>query len=390
MSQFFISCSLGTEADLVSELKSFWFEMMDLDGQPTRCVLQEHQILTGGVELEIPEHLGFQINLFSKLAHRVLLRVHKFEARYFDQLEKEFKKFELEKWLEPQKLILKIETHKSRINNQKSIEESLTPLLKAKKFLVTTGGAEGDAAKEVQALYIRIDKDRVTLSLDTSGPHLHKRGYGVYRGEAPIREVFAAFIFKQLRKNSLSMQDLSVIDPFAGSGTILFEAQSEMFPLFKRNYAWMHFKNRPKLFKSETWMQNYRWLRPENHVAAYAIDIEPKSITNMEENQKIFNDLFPQVKSQINMICDDSLSVDLGPYKALQNAWVITNPPYGHRLHEGSAVQILERFESEIPLQGMVLVHPDAWYFNFTRLKLVSKLDFKNQGLNLKLSVYSV
>ena len=201
MAKFFVSCAIGFESELVTELKQFWFEMMDLDGQPTRSALSGYEVIDGGVEIETAEHLGFQINLFSKLANRVLLRIHKFESRYFDQFEKEFKKLELDKWLEPQKVILKIEAHKSRINNQKSIEESVTKLLKEKKFLVVHAAdlADDDEKNLTQLVYIRNDKDRVTISLDTSGAHLHKRGYAIFRGEAPLREVFAAYLFKLLK-----------------------------------------------------------------------------------------------------------------------------------------------------------------------------------------------
>lgn len=250
MAQFFVSCAIGFENDLLEELQTFWFEMMDLDGQPTRSTLQNFEIITGGIEIETEEHLGYQINFFSKLANRVLIRIAKFEARYFDQLEKEFKKVDLDKWLDPQGLQLKIEAHKSRINNQKSIEESLTEVLKSKKFKVDT--------EAEQILFIRNDRDRVTISLNTSGEHLHRRGYATFRGEAPLRETFSAYLFRRLLKAAQSTKELTLIDPFVGSGTLLFEAQSQKMPLFKRSYSWLSFKNCPKLFKSETWIHNYK------------------------------------------------------------------------------------------------------------------------------------
>lgn len=387
MAKFFISCAIGFENELIDELKTFWFEMMDLDGQPTRSLLPEVEIYPGGIEADIPEHLGFQVNLFSKIANRILIRIHHFEARYFDQFEKEFKKLELENWIEPQTLILKIETHKSRINNQKSIEESVSGLLKEKKFKVATTAGDDEIGHQI--LYIRNSKDRVTISLDTSGLHLHKRGYAVYRGEAPLREVFAAYLFRQLLKNTSLLQNLSLIDPFVGSGTILFEAQSIHQPQLKRKYAWQSFKKLPKLFKSETWMQNYKWLSPARPVSYFGIDQDAKSISNLEKNQKVFNDIFNQGSIQIKTWVADSLKVDLNPLRSLENAWLITNPPYGHRLQEGRAIEVLERFEVELPLKGLIVLHPESWNLNLKKLRLVSKIDFKNQGLKLKLSVYS-
>ncbi len=391
MAKFFVSCAIGFEEDLVEELKQFWFEMMDLDGQPTRSTLSDYEVLDGGVEIETADHLGFQINLFSKLANRVLLRIYKFESRYFDQFEKEFKKLDLEKWLDPQNLILKIEAHKSRINNQKSIEESLTKLLKDKKFKVVQASEIQSSAEPsvTQLLYIRNDKDRVTVSLDTSGDHLHRRGYAVHRGEAPLREVFAAYLFKQLKKNAKTVKDLTVIDPFVGSGTILFEAQSDRSALLKRPYSWLNFKNRPKLFKSDSWMQNYKWLQPGPVIECIGVDQDEDAIQNLQHNEVLFNQIYPQIHSDIESICADSLSLDLKPMKSATNAWVVTNPPYGQRLRAGSAIDVLERLDRELNLQGMIILHPDTWNMTFPKLKLVSKLDFKNQGLRLKFSVYS-
>jgi putative N6-adenine-specific DNA methylase len=387
MSRFFVSCAVGFENDLLEELNAFWFEMLDLDGQPTRSVLEKYEINTGGIEIEVPDHLGFQINLFSKLANRVLLRIHRFESRYFDQFEKEFKKLDLSQYLDSQKIILKVETHKSRINNQKSIEESLTQLLKEKKMTVIATASEADLNELL--LYVRIDKDRVTVSLDTSMNHLHKRGYAILRGEAPIRETYGAYLFKQVLKWA-SMKELSLIDPFVGSGTLLFEAQSVNVPNLTRNYKWTQFKNLPKLFKSQTWLKNYKWLQMQPLIQCFGIDIDSKSILNIQKNEILFNQLFPQCQSQIQVSVADSMNLELDEFKKMQNLWLITNPPYGHRLETGDAIQILEKFESELSLKGMAILHPEAWNFKFKKLKLVSKLDFKNQGLRLKLSVYSL
>lgn len=385
MAQFFVSCAMGFEKGLLEELQNVWIEMMDLDGQPTRSTLQEFEIINGGIEIEVPEHLGFQINLFSKLANRVLIRIAKFEARYFDQLEREFKKVDLEKWLEPQGLQLKIEAHKSRINNQKSIEEALTQILKDKKFKIDSSAT--------QILFLRNDKDRVTISLDTSGEHLHRRGYATLRGEAPLRETFAAYLIKQLLTAAKTTKNLAVVDPFAGSGTLLFEAQSEKMPLFKRHYSWLQFKNRPKLFKSDAWIHNYKWLQTSSQIKTFGFELDAKSVVNLKKNEVLFNEIFPKAQSQIQIVEGDSLKVDLSDLKEkakVTNMWLVTNPPYGHRLEEGSAVAILQRFERELDLKGLIVLHPESWNFNFQKLKLVSKNDFNNQGLKLKLSVYSL
>ncbi|MBC7742485.1 MAG: hypothetical protein H7061_09820 [Bdellovibrionaceae bacterium] len=383
MAKFFVSCPIGFEAELQLELKSFWFEMFDLDGQPTRASFPECEALGGGLEFEADDHLGYQINLFSKIANRVLIRIGKFNSRYFDQFEKELQRIPLEKWLEPGPIQLKIESHKSRLNNDKSLMEASVHSLAKKKYTIV------DSDGEEPTVYLRLQHDNCVVSLDTSGDHLHRRGYAIYRGEAPLRETLAAMMVRQLMKKTSLNPELTVIDPFVGSGTILFEVASAQQPLIKRNYSWLRFINRPKIFKSETWSKNFRWLQTEVSFKLIGFDLNDKSIANVERNEILFSELFPNVKLDLDVHQADSQSVDLTSYKNEKNLWIVTNPPYGHRLEQGEAVPILERLERELKPAGIIVLHPEAWVFHFDQLKPTSQFDFKNQGLKLKLSVFS-
>lgn len=384
MIEFYVSCPIDYENDLVEEIKSFWFEMIDLDGLPTRQPLPEIEISIGGVQFRAEEHLGYQINFFSKIANRVLVRIAKFDCRYYDQVEKEILKIKLDKWLAPQsKIFVKTDYHKSRLNNEKNILEAAGNSLKKMGFI----SAVSDENEQI--LFLRFEKDRATVSLDTSGEHLHRRGYGVYRGEAPIRENLAAIVVRQLHKFAKTKDMLTIVDPFSGSGTMLFEAASMFEPNFQRDYSWLKFLNTPKLFKSDSWKKNYRWLSNEKCLNFFGIDLDEKSHMNANKNEKLLYETFSNVKSKFNWIHQDSLTVDFKTLQIDGGYWIVTNPPYGHRLSDNGAVAILEHFETDDRLSGLVVIHPESWRFSFKRFKLVSKLDFKNQGLNLKLSVYS-
>lgn len=379
MSRFFVSCPLHFENELAKELRSFWFEMIDLDGLPTRSEFPELEILQGGVELETQDHLGFQINFFSKLANRVLLRIAKFEARYFDQFEKALEKVDLQKYLEKKLLKVKIESHKSRLNNEKNLLEATTKVLAKKQFQIKDDSS--------QTLFIRIEKDRVTLSLDTSGDHLHRRGYATFRGEAPLRETLAAYLVRKLSEQVSIDKSLTIIDPFAGSGTLLFEANSWNRPNLERDYTWLHFKNAPKLFKSETWKRNYRWFSAQSSPQCLAFDLDEKAIANLEKNKIDYQKTFSQETIDLTAETKDSLKIQLDRAKLRSQIWVLTNPPYGIRLADDNAKKILEKLEENI--DGMVVIHPLNWKFNFKNLKPVESEDFSNQGLKLKLSIFS-
>lgn len=382
MIEFYISCPVGFENDLVAEMKSFWFEMIDLDGLPTRMDFPEVETSVGGVEFRTEEHLGYQINFFTKIANRVLVRIAQFDCRYYDQIEKEIPKTKLEQWIpKTRPLFLKTESHKSRLNNEKNILEAATKSFKKMGYNVV------DSDEKAQIVFLRFEKDRAKISLDTSGEHLHRRGYAVYRGEAPIRENLAALVIQQLYR--LTDSKLNLVDPFSGSGTMLFEAASFYEPHFNREYSWLHFLKAPKLFKSDSWKKNYRWLNLEKQIEFCGLDIDEKSISNAKQNKKLFENMYPHLKLKLHLHHEDSLKVDFKKLETGASYWIATNPPYGHRLSDEGAVAILQRFEADPRLQGIAVIHPDSWNFNFKRLKLVSKLDFKNQGLKLKLSLYS-
>ncbi len=385
MPVFFISCPLHFENQLAEEIKSFWFEMMDLDGQPTREPLPEFFIDAGGIEIKCSDHLGYQINFFSKIALRVLIRIHRFTARFYDQFEKEMKSLPLNKWIDDKNIAVKIETAKSRLNHERNLIEAATKALLSSGFKLASGSQH--------KLYIRIVKDNAVVSLDTSGDHLHLRGYAVYRGEAPLRENLAALMIQQMYHHNQNPQNTTIIDPFVGSGTTLFEAASFFTPNFKRKYNWLQFKNKPKIFNSDSWVKNFRWLKPANIPNLVGIDIDENAIENLNKNAVLFTEIFPEISLRIKSICGDSNQLQKTDINAATKpnsaGWIVSNPPYGIRLQQSSAHQIFRHLEDLVNLSGAVILHPEAMTIDFKELKLRSQLDFSNQGLKIKLSVFT-
>lgn len=384
LNQFFVSCPLGFETDLVEEIESFWFKMMDLDGLPTRSSTPEFLLQSGGIDFEAEVHLGYQINFFSRIALRVLQRVAFFDARFFDQFEKNFAKVDLKKFFSLSEISLNVESTKSRLFHEKNLIESLTRVLSLQKFSVVENSN--------QALYVRIHKDRAVISLDTTGEHLHFRGYRKEQGEAPLRENLAHLV---LRKAGLWKQRSEaytvVFDPYCGAGTFLFEAALGQFPHFHRDYSFIHFKNVPALFKSEVWTKNYRWIKPSVDEKMNFIGFDynqqtiEKAIRNKQEFKSLFYDFSVQFKAQ------DSESFSTSDYNELfkgEQVFVVCNPPYGHRSEANQVIPLLQRLE-EIPfVRGVAVLHPEDWKMNFKRLKLVNQTPLSNQGLKTLISVY--
>ena len=382
MAQFYVSCPLNYEENMIHEIKSFWFEMMDLDGLPTREALPEFLVEPGGVSLNCPEHLGYQMNFFCKIAHRILIRIHKFPARFYDQYEKEMKQLPLTTWISKGAVSLKIETAKSRINHERNLIESST------RALATLGYKVSEKAPETQQLYIRIFRDQAIISLDTSGEHLHRRGYAVFKGEAPLRENLAAILSQQIFSNMSNLSKVILVDPFVGSGTTLFETASFQIPNFKRAYSWQKFLNKPKIFGSETWVKNYRWLGPAQEMQMIGIDSDEKAISNLHKNKDLFLQTYPTAQISLKTIISDSRDLKKSEFPDEANYWIISNPPYGIRLVQDAVNEVFINLEKIVRLSGAIILHPESMKIYFNDLRLSSEIDFANQGLNIKMSLF--
>ncbi len=171
---------------------------------------------------------------------------------------------------------------------------------------------------------VHIAGERVTVSLDSSGESLHKRGYRVAQTEAPINEVLAAGIILQ----SGWRGDCPLVDPMCGSGTFLVEAAliaAGIMPgIYRKRFAfeaWPDFD--PELFESI--YNDDSGERTFNH-KIYGGDISPKAVSIAQANIKSagvakYIDLQVKPLSQWNEAPEEDTP-----------GVMITNPPYGERI----------------------------------------------------------
>ncbi len=168
---------------------------------------------------------------------------------------------------------------------------------------------------------VHIAGDRVTISLDSSGESLHKRGYRVAQTEAPINEVLAAGIILKSGWRGES----PLIDPMCGSGTFLIEAAliaANINPgIYRRDFAFEHWED----FDQELFDRLFNDDSNEREVSHRIIggDISPKAIEIARENIKSAG-----VTRYIDLDCRPLSSWDDAP----ENGILVTNPPYGERI----------------------------------------------------------
>lgn len=169
----------------------------------------------GGVTLRGGWPEVWRANLELRGATRVLVRLGSFMAFHLAQLDKRARKFPWADTLLPD-VPVRVEvatSRKSKIYHAGAATERIAKAL-------TESAGMTVAADAPVTLKIRIDDNRVTISVDTSGEPLHKRGHKEAVGKAPMRETLAALFLRQCGFDGSQ----TVYDPMCGSGTFVIEA----------------------------------------------------------------------------------------------------------------------------------------------------------------------
>ncbi len=172
------------------------------------------QAIRGGVTIQGHWPDVWRANLDLRGATRVLARVGTFMAFHLAQLDKRSRKFPWGDILRPD-LPVKVEvtTKASKIYHAGAAIQRIETALKDNHGMTVSPEAE-------IVLKVRIDDNRVTISVDTTGESLHKRGHKLGIGKAPMRETLASLMLRHCGYNGSE----TVVDPMCGSGTFLIEA----------------------------------------------------------------------------------------------------------------------------------------------------------------------
>jgi putative N6-adenine-specific DNA methylase len=177
----------------------------------------------GGVELRGDAATIGRVNLESRLASRLLLRLASFKTLHLNELEKFSAKLDVAPFIRADEpLSVRASCRKSKIYHSGAAEERVRRGL-AKKLGAEPAEAQGNLDEDdvpPQTVLVRFDHDVCTLSLDTSGAHLHKRGYRLESAKAPMRETLAAALLTEAGYRG----DVAFVDPLCGSGTFAIEA----------------------------------------------------------------------------------------------------------------------------------------------------------------------
>jgi len=335
-----------------------------------KCAVAPIEVHKGGLELNADLDWIVKAHTQLKIPTRILMRISKFKVRDFPKLYQKFSAFKWNDYLSHPEPAWEISCSKSRLIHTGRIEETVKKALAEAMRKQPLGKDWEKKQYSPQTFYIRLVDDDLTLSLDLSGDPLYKRGFQKIKGEAPIRENFAAaFAFEILNDVKTPV---TLIDPMCGSGTLLTEALTFFRPLHLRKFS---FEEAPffkgKLIKMESVSHSLPVVK------ALGFDI------NGELLSKVAKELDPSLPLIFQN--QDSLANKL----SLEDSIIICNPPYGERIQiEGKRGSFLKEawkkfMQIDQPLRfGWVLPSDmDDLFSHPPGYKLKTKRHLKNGGM---------
>lgn len=312
MVEIFVSCAIHTEKQVLRELEEVKPFLLDSNGNFYSGPYEILELIPGGIRLNIDLIAALQLNFWLKTANRILIRLTQFRAGSWPEIKKHLQKVDLKSWLKDQPFQLQIDAERCKVSNEKYLRKVCLEVWKS-------------VEEASQKLFLRGQNDHWTLSLDSSGEHLHRRGVRTKIGEAPLRETLAALTLRHLC-NGFSRTQLgatALLDPMAGSGTFLIEARDLHRPVRSRSFSFLEWPRTPALLKSPQFWQNYPGSFTESSVfgSYHSIDVEPRmKALNEEQGLNFHLGKFKEISRQ-------SLGLS-----GSQPLWLVSNPPYGRRL----------------------------------------------------------
>jgi putative N6-adenine-specific DNA methylase len=321
----------------------------------------EYSLHSGGVEVRLPLVVGLQLNHFLRIPTRILLRLGtKKDLLLYQDFQKWLRTLNINRYF-PIKNI-SVSTRSSKLK----IKDKLKNV-----FLNTFQFKTGDEGSDI---YIRFFRDECTVSLDTSGEDLYRRGQEKWVGEAPIRDNMAAALLQLSFQGVETIEEWQVVDPMMGSGTFLLEAA-----------CYSQILQRP--FAYQKWFQEKGAILETSMVlspALWGADIDPKNVELAQKNLTML-----KIKD-LHLQQEDFFKGSV--VKKNRPRLVILNPPYGKRIkidRENFYAQILQKIVDRFDPDRIGLIVPRGK--NFIKpvdYEQVRYLEFSNNSIDVHFHLF--
>ncbi|HHL0573320.1 TPA: class I SAM-dependent RNA methyltransferase [Streptococcus agalactiae] len=304
-------------------------------GREIRNLGIDCQVENGRVRFHGDIKTIIETNLWLRAADRIKIIVGEFPARTFEELFQGVYGLDWENYLPlgAKFPIAKAKCAKSKLHNEPSVQ-AISKKAVAKKLQKVFHRPEGVPLQENGAEFkieVSILKDKATVMIDTTGSSLFKRGYRAEKGGAPIKENMAAAIIQL----SNWFPDKPLIDPTCGSGTFCIEAAMigmNIAPGFNRDFAfeawpWVDQSQVQKVRDEAESKANYDI---DLDISGFDLDGRMVEIARKNAEEAGLGDVIKLKQMRLQDLKTDKI-----------NGVIISNPPYGERLLDDKAVDIL-------------------------------------------------
>jgi len=337
-------------------------------------VLAEELIPLGANNLEIGKRmvsfdgdlaLLYRANVHCRTALRILRPVYEFKAKNPDDIYKKVKAMNwFEHLTEDSTFAIDAITFSDIFTHSKFVAYRVKDAI-VDYFMQKSGKRPSVDVKDPDLLInFHIAHDKCTLSFDSSGESLHKRGYRLGQTEAPLNEVLAAGMI--LRTGWRGESDF--VDPMCGSGTLLIEAAMIAMNvppgIYRKSFAFEKWKN----FDAELFEMIYNDDSGEREFShkIYGSDIAADAIAIASKNVK-------------NAGLEKYIELKVMPFEKYtsapaENGILVTNPPYGERLKPEDLTGLYERIGERLK---HVFTGYSAWILSYKK-ELFNKIGLKH------------
>jgi putative N6-adenine-specific DNA methylase len=341
LNQLFAVSAPGVAPYTAQELRRLELLSAMPEGARARRSAKQHGggELQGGVAFAGDRSALYRANLHLRTANRVLMRLGDFPAVGFAELRKRAARLPWEHCLAPgQPLSLRVTCHKSRLYHSDAVAERVAGAIADRLGQPPPlhNFDEEETGIPPQLIVVRLLHDHCTISVDSSGELLHRRGYRLATAKAPLRETLAATILMASGWDPAAGESTAVLlDPFCGSGTIPIEAAHMALDLAPglatgqaRRFAFMEWPD----FDGALWAQLVEQAQ-EQHMRRAAQQADRLQIAASDRDAGAIQ--LAQANAARGGVAE-RIQFSSRPVSAVspccETGWIVTNPPYGMRV----------------------------------------------------------
>lgn len=332
-------------------------------------------------------------NTALRIASRVLVRLASFEARSFAELERHARRIAWGRVLRAGDAVrFRVTCKKSKLYHSDAVAQRLADaVMRVVPGVRAEGGSAtedeiDDGDEDVSLIVVRLMRDRCTVSADSSGALLHRRGYRQATAKAPLRETIAAAMLAASEWDNTS----PLVDPLCGSGTIPIEGAlqaRQIAPGAHRRFAMERWPTVAPSLGERVRAELAERARPRVDAEIVGSDRDAGAIAAASSNAEragVSEDIVVAVRS---------LSAAVFPDAA--RGWIVTNPPYGVRVGEADRVrdlwaQLGNVLRDRAPGWRLALLSPDTALERQLKIPLRAAASISNGGIPVRIMIGDV